>query len=81
MRMVKHAKVFQIGGRRAINIPPEFDFPGDDVTVTKEDDGRIVIRPVERRSDLFEWLDSLEPLDEEFPNVDENLGPPDEVNL
>lgn len=81
MGMVKHAKVFRNGRNRAVRIPVEFDFPGDDVTITKEDDGRIVIEPVKRKGDFFEWLDSLEPLGEEFPNLDEKLGPPEEVNL
>lgn len=81
MGMVKHAKVFRNGRNRAIRIPVEFDFPGDDVTITKEDDGRIVIEPVRSKMNLSEWLDSLEPLDEEFPDVDEGLLPLDDVNL
>ncbi len=79
--MVKHAKVFRNGRNRAIRIPVEFDFPGDDVTITKEDDGRIVIEPVRLKLGLSEWLDSLEPLDEEFPDVDEGLLPLDDVKL
>ncbi|SOC86166.1 antitoxin VapB [Ensifer adhaerens] len=81
MGMVKHAKVFRNGRNRAIRIPVEFDFPGDDVTITKEDDGRIVIAPVKSKMDLSQWLDSLEPLDEEFPDVDEGLLPLDDVKL
>lgn len=81
MGMVKHAKVFRNGRNRAIRIPVEFDFPGDDVTITKEDDGRIVIEPVMREGDFFDWLETLEPLDGEFPDLDEKLGPPEEVTL
>ncbi len=81
MGMVKHAKVFRNGRNRAIRIPIEFDFPGDDVTITKEDDGRIVIEPLKPRLELREWLDSLEPLDEEFPDVDEGLLPAEDVHL
>lgn len=81
MGLVKHAKVFRNGRNRAIRIPVEFDFPGDDVTITKEDDGRIVIEPVKRKMDLLEWLETIEPWDEEFPDVDEGLLPADDIEL
>ena len=80
MEMVKHARVFRNGRNRAVRIPVEFDFPGDDVTITKEGN-RIIIEPVERKKDFFEWLDSLDPWDEEFPDVDEGLPPLRDVNL
>ncbi len=81
MGMVKHAKVFRNGRNRAIRIPVEFDFPGDDVTITKEDDGRIVIEPVRREGDFFHWLETLEPLGDDFPDLDEKQGPPEEVTF
>jgi antitoxin VapB len=80
MGMVKHAKVFRNGRNRAIRIPVEFDFPGDDVTITKQG-RRIIIEPVEPKMDLLEWLKTIEPWDEEFPDIDEGLLPPDDVEL
>ncbi|MET3613160.1 antitoxin VapB [Rhizobium aquaticum] len=80
MGMVKHAKVFKNGRNRAIRIPVEFEFPGDDVTITKQG-RRIIIEPVEPRMDLLEWLKTIEPWDEEFPDIDEGLPPPDDVEL
>lgn len=80
MEMVKHAKVFRNGRNRAVRIPVEFDFPGDDVTITKEGN-RIIIEPVEQTTDLLEWLKTIEPWDEEFPDVDEGLLPLDDVKL
>ncbi|MCB1446267.1 MAG: AbrB/MazE/SpoVT family DNA-binding domain-containing protein [Rhizobiaceae bacterium] len=80
MGMVKHAKVFRNGRNRAVRIPVEFDFPGDDVTITKEG-SRIIIEPVEQKTDLLEWLKTIEPWDEEFPDVDEDLLPLEDVEL
>ena len=79
MGMVKHAKVFRNGRNRAVRIPVEFDFPGDDVTITKVGN-RIIIEPVETKGNLLEWLQTLEPLDEDF-NFDEKGPYPREFNL
>lgn len=79
MGMVKHAKVFKNGRNRAVRIPVEFDFPGDDVTITKEGH-RIIIEPAQKKGNLLEWLQTLEPLDEEF-NFDEKGPYPREFNL
>jgi antitoxin VapB len=80
MGMIKHAKVFRNGRNRAVRIPVEFEFPGDDVMITKEG-SRIIIEPVDRPTDLLEWLKTIEPWDEEFPDVDEGLLPLDDVRL
>lgn len=80
MGMVKHAKVFRNGRNRAVRIPVEFDFPGDEVTITREGK-RIIIEPVEKQSDLLEWLKTIKPWDEAFPDVDEGLPPLDDVDL
>lgn len=79
MGLVKHAKVFKNGRNRAVRIPVEFDFPGDDVTITKEGN-RIIIEPAQKEGNLLEWLQTLEPLDEEF-NFDEKGPYPREFNL
>ena len=80
MGLVKQAKVFKNGRNRAVRIPVEFDFPGDDVTITKEG-RRIIIEPVDREEEFFKWLASIEPWEEEFPDVDEGLLPLDDVKL
>ena len=80
MEPIKHAKVFKNGRNRAVRIPVEFDFPGDDVTITKEG-RRIIIEPVDREEEFFKWLASIKPWDEEFPDVDEGLLPLDDVEL
>lgn len=80
MGIERHVKIFKNGRNRAVRIPVEFDFPGDEVVMRKEGDV-ITMEPVKKKSDLFEWLATLEPLDEEFPDVDEGLLPPEDVDL
>ena len=41
---------------------------------------RLVIEPIRRKS-LLELLDSLEPLDERFPDVGEDLPPLGKIDL
>lgn len=79
MGMVKHARVFKNGRNRAVRIPVEFDFPGDEVTITKEGN-RIIIEPVEKKGNLLKWLATLEPIEEDF-DFDEKGPYPREFNL
>lgn len=80
MNEIRHVKIVLRDGHRAVEIPEEFDFPGDEATMRKEGD-RIILEPKREDRDLFEWLRSLEPLDEEFPDVDEGLLPVEDVDL
>ena len=81
-RAERRAKVFRNGRSRAIRIPKELDFEGDEVVLRKEEDGTLSIRPVPiRRSpkELVEWLKSQPPLDVDFPEI-EDL-PPEPIDL
>ena len=75
----RRAKLFSNGGNRAIRIPKDFDPEGDEVVIRREGD-RLVIEPV-RKGRLLELLDTLDPLDETFPDIDEGLLPLDDPGL
>lgn len=62
-------KLFRNGRNQAVRIPREFELPGEDALIRKEGD-RLVIEPLAPRS-LLALLATLEPLDEEFPSIDE----------
>ena len=79
MNEVRHVKVFRNGRNRAVRIPVEFEFPGDEVTMRKEGD-KIIIEPLQKKGNLLEWLQTLEPLDEEF-DFDEKGPYPREFTL
>jgi antitoxin VapB len=77
MGMERHVRLFKNGRNQAVRIPREFELPGEEAIMRKEGD-KLIIEPV-RKLALLELLDTLEPLDEEFPEI-EDL-PPDPVDF
>jgi antitoxin VapB len=69
MAAERHVRLFRNGRHQAVRIPREFEMPGKDATMRKEGD-RLVIEPAPPRS-LLAVLTTLEPIDEEFPTIDE----------
>ena len=65
----RRVKLFRNGRNQAVRIPREFELPGDEATMRKED-GRLVIEPTPRKS-LLTVLASLAPLEEDFPPIAE----------
>jgi antitoxin VapB len=70
-------KIVRQGERQTIQLPPEFEFDDEELVLYKDGD-TIVIRTLKSLS-LIEYLDTLEPLEEEFPEV-EDL-PIDDVDI
>ena len=79
MHSERHVKLFRNGRNQALRIPREFELEGDEAILRKEGD-RLILEPV-RKGGLLSVLARLEPLDEEFPDVDETLPPIDDVEL
>jgi antitoxin VapB len=75
----RHVRLFRNGRNQALRIPREFELEGDEAVLRKEGD-RLIIEPV-RKDRLLAVLGSLEPLEETFPDVDEDLAPLDDVEL
>ena len=75
----RHVRLFKNGRNQAVRIPVEFELPGDEAIMRKEGD-RLIIEPA-RKESLAEWLNSIEPWDEEFPDVDDGLLPAEEVDI
>lgn len=75
--MERHVKLFKNGRNQAVRIPREFELPGEDAIMRKEGN-KLIIEPAPKRS-LVALLDRLEPLDEDFPEI-EDL-PPGPVDL
>jgi antitoxin VapB len=73
-------KLFRNGRNQAVRIPVEFELPGDEAVIRREGD-RLIIEPKQKKSDLLEWLSTLEPIDEDFPDLDESLLPNRDVDL
>lgn len=75
----RHVRLFRNGKNQALRIPREFELPGKIATIRKEGD-RLIIEPQQRPS-LLALLATWEPLDVEFPDVDENIQPLDEIAI
>jgi antitoxin VapB len=68
-RPERHVKLFTNGRNQAVRIPREFELPGDEAVMRKEGD-RLIIEPAKPRS-LLAVLATLEPLDEELPDIED----------
>jgi antitoxin VapB len=78
----RHVRLFRNGRSQAVRIPRDFELPGADAIMRKED-GKLVIEPVRKKSlkRLLALMDTWEPLDEDdqFPEIDD--PPPKPFNL
>jgi antitoxin VapB len=74
MSSERHVKVFRNGRNRAVRIPREFEFPGDDALIRKEGK-RLIIEPVLPKS-LLAVLKTLKPLPEDFPPISDTQPEP-----
>jgi len=75
----RHVRLFRNGSNQALRIPREFELEGDEAILRKDGD-RLIVEPV-RKGRLLALLTTLEPLDEPFPDIDEDLPPLDDVTL
>ena len=75
----RRVRLFRNGRNQALRIPREFELEGDEAILRKDGD-RLIVEPV-RKGRLLRLLASLAPLDEPFPDVDQDLAPLDDVVL
>ncbi len=75
----RHVRLFRNGRNQALRIPREFELEGDEAIVRKEGH-RLIVEPV-RKGRLLALLGTLSPLDEPFPDVDEDLPPLEDVEI
>jgi antitoxin VapB len=78
MQPERTVRLFRNGRNQAVRIPRDLELPGSEAVLRKEGN-RLILEPVPRKS-LLEVLSRWEPLDEEFPDIDD-LGPAEEVDL
>ncbi|MEA3276784.1 MAG: AbrB/MazE/SpoVT family DNA-binding domain-containing protein [Pseudomonadota bacterium] len=78
-RSERHVRLFRSGRNQVLRIPREFEFEGDEAILRKDGD-RLIVEPV-RKGRLLALLSTLEPLDEPFPDVDEDLAPLDDLEF
>ena len=74
----REVRLFRNGRNQAIRIPREFELPGDSATLRREGN-RLIIEAVPH-DPLLSFLQDCEPLEIDFPNIDD-LTPLDDVDL
>lgn len=77
MGIQRHVRIFRNGRNRAVRIPREFDFLGDEAVMRREGE-MLIIEPAPAKS-LLQVLAGLDPIAEVFPAIDDL--PPDDVAL
>lgn len=75
----REVRLFRNGRNQAVRIPVEFALPGDTAMMHREGD-KLIIEPV-RKTGLLALLDSWEPMDEPFPDIDSDLLPLRDIDL
>ena len=75
----RHVRLFRNGRNQALRIPREFELEGDEAVIRKEGD-HLIVEPL-RKGRLLALLATLAPLDETFPDVDDDLPELDDPEL
>jgi antitoxin VapB len=78
MSTERHVKLFRNGRNQAVRIPREFELPGEDAVMRREGD-TLVIRAKSKPTTLDEFLDTLEPTDDPFPEIDDPPTKPEDI--
>ncbi len=73
----RHVRLFRNGRNQAVRIPVEFELPGDEAIMRRDGDC-LVIEPVRKRG-LVALLKAMKPLEEDFPEIDDPVPPPEKV--
>jgi len=71
-------KLFRNGRNQAVRIPREFELPGEDAVMRKED-GRLIIEARPKKETLLEVLDRLEPINEPWPEIEDLPAEPVDI--
>lgn len=76
----RHVKLFRNGSNQAVRIPREFELPGEDA-IMRKDGERLIIEPAAKRSlsQVLDYLATLPPLEDEFPEIGDPTPKPVEL--
>lgn len=74
----RHVRLFRNGRNQALRIPREFELPGDEAIIRKEGE-RLIIEPAKQRNRLAALLTTWEPLEEDFPEIEDMPIQPEDI--
>ena len=70
MQTERHVRLFRNGRNQAVRIPRDFELDGNEAIIRK-DGKRLILEPVRAKNRLVELLKTLEPIQEEFPEMED----------
>ena len=70
MQTERHVRLFRNGRNQAVRIPRDFEMDGNEAIIRK-DGNRLILEPVSVKNSLIELLKTLEPIQEEFPEMED----------
>lgn len=73
----REVRLFRNNRSQAVRIPVEFELPGETVLISRDGD-RLIIEPV-RKKGLLALLSGWEPLDEDFPEIADEVPAPKDI--
>ncbi len=79
MQTERHVKLFKNGRNQALRIPSEYELRGDEAVIRKEGT-KLIIEPVQHRF-LLKVMADWQPLADDFPDVDADLLPLNDIEL
>jgi len=78
MQTERHVRLFRNGRNQAVRIPREFEIDGNEAIIRK-DGNRLILEPVSAKNRLIELLKTLEPIQEEFPEMEDPPAGDEEI--
>ena len=70
MQTERHVRLFRKGRNQVVRIPRDFEIDGNEAIIRK-DGKRLIIEPVSAKNRLVELLKTLEPIQEEIPEMED----------
>jgi len=70
MQPERHVRLFRNGRNQAVRIPRDFEMDGNEAIIRKEGN-KLILEPVDAKNCLLELLKTLDPIQEEFPEMDD----------
>ena len=72
-------RLYKNGQHQSLHIPKDLELPGDEAIIQKKGK-QLIIKPLAKPS-LLQTLAGLKKINENFPDVDQGLLPPDDINI
>jgi antitoxin VapB len=78
MQTERHVRLFRNGRNQAVRIPRDFELDGNEAIIRK-DGKRLILEPISAKNRLVELLKTLEPIPEEFAEIEDRPAEDEDI--